>query len=568
MVKIIIQVTETAKTNTTGFGATLQFWLCIVACSSSELSGYSLTSVSCDWGQDLVYSPRSVYNPRFQSVPESLAINVAYSPESLCGSESTKFNKTKDLKTQKFDFDEDVSMSNYGGYSHGDHYGRNLELRPRCELMILCKDNSNQGAWAESIDRWVRSNEAMKLMLKQFNEHRLLDIINDFAVDGPLKDALVKVETQTADTFAQSKASSAKESPGDATKEAERKDQEAKAADSAAREFVKIDQLSLEQTEKNFLSKQYIFFDPSKGDKIPEDKETTSLRFRFFEQLCRSCPHHVLAVKVVVPGDCFDFIKKVMRNGIVTCRTSYENMKSMCSIKWAGSVDGVVNRLTLGQQASERLGDATWTDSVMKGALLYICQDHPPFRELITHLSRSKARETFAEVHEELLIVEANVSSKPRYTAGARYTKGQSYGHVAGNSNKKKSWQEGAGAKGAGRTPPQRTEKERVSLEKYKAQCALEDCKGFLNGKCRFPPGKCWRRHPKHMAKKAQAAKQCAKGSVNRDWYDAVHGDNVANSNRANMLKDGDFMDDDEIAQFIGQTRLEYLQSLQDLAFG
>jgi hypothetical protein len=157
-------------------------------------------------------------------------------------------------------------MSIYGGYSNGSNYDQDLGLRPRCELIILCKDNNNQGPWADSINRWVRSNEAMKLMLKKFNEHRLLDIINDFAVDGPLKDALVKVEvTETAGTLPKKTSSSTTESPGDATKEAERKDQEAKAANSAAREFVKIDKLSLEQTEKNFLSKQYIFFDPSKA---------------------------------------------------------------------------------------------------------------------------------------------------------------------------------------------------------------------------------------------------------------------------------------------------------------
>ena len=46
----------------------------------------------------------------------------------------------------------------------------------------------------DSINRWIRSNEAWKLMLKQFNEYRKLDINTDFATDGPLQDALIEIE--------------------------------------------------------------------------------------------------------------------------------------------------------------------------------------------------------------------------------------------------------------------------------------------------------------------------------------------------------------------------------------
>jgi protein involved in sex pheromone biosynthesis len=44
-----------------------------------------------------------------------------------------------------------------------------------------------------------------------------------------------------------------------------------------------------------------------------------------------------------------------------------------------------------------------------------------------------------------------------------------------------------------------------------------------------------------------------------------VHSNDVSNSNRANMLKDGEFMDDDEIAQYLGQASLEHLQDFEGL---
>ena len=182
--------TQSVKANTTSFRAVLQFCFCIAAWSLNELKATSsFTSVPCDLGHGLVP------NNRYQREPGQPRSFLPGSAESLCGSEIQKFERAQDLKAQKFD---NYTMSNYGGYQE-NHYGRHLDLRPRCELVILCKDNSNQGAWTESIDRHVRSNGTMKFMLKKFNEHRQLDIINDLAVDGPLKDALVKIEeTETA----------------------------------------------------------------------------------------------------------------------------------------------------------------------------------------------------------------------------------------------------------------------------------------------------------------------------------------------------------------------------------
>jgi hypothetical protein len=52
---------------------------------------------------------------------------------------------------------------------------------------------------------------------------------------------------------------------------------------------------------------------------------------------------------------------------------------------------------------------------------------------------------------------------------------------------------------------------------------------------------------------------------VNKQWFDAVHRNEVSNSNRANMLSDGDFMDDDEIAQYLGQVSLEQEQNFEGL---
>jgi hypothetical protein len=132
-------------------------------------------------------------------------------PKSLCGSESTVWFKTEFIEYE-FKFDQEFLFTlrqehpsrkrireEYQTMSSHDHlqlsdYERRLVMQPRCELVVLQKDNNNQGIWMDSINRWIRSNEAWRFMLKQFNVHRKLDISKDFAVDGPLKDVLVKVE--------------------------------------------------------------------------------------------------------------------------------------------------------------------------------------------------------------------------------------------------------------------------------------------------------------------------------------------------------------------------------------
>ena len=99
---------------------------------------------------------------------------------------------------------------------------------------------------------------------------------------------------------------------------------------------------------------------------------------------------------------------------------------------------------------------------------------------------------------------------------------------------------------------------ERVGLDEYKAKCAQEDCKAFLNGNCRFPPGKCWRRHPKNI-KKAYLAKEKAKpsGEVDQKWFKAVHSKKPSMIGRAFMLRDSDYMDDEAFRRYLQQAEEE-----------
>ena len=162
----------------------------------------------------------------------------------------------------------------------------------------------------------------------------------------------------------------------------------------------------------------------------------------------------------------------------------------------------VVNQLQAGQQVAERLKDLSWNDAMMKAALLSICQEHPPFQEIVQTLSRPNATETFRECVDELQTVEGNIQPKKSYPrhGSARKTTDQQW--IEGkNGFKKKQGGRATFGKGAskGKDIP------RLSPEEYKAKCAGEECKNFAKGKCKFSDEDCWRKHTVARAFKTRA---------------------------------------------------------------
>jgi hypothetical protein len=268
----------------------------------------------------------------------------------FCGSESAVqvFSKYQDTG---------VNMSNHRqqfGAPHGQ-----VAMKTKCQLEILRRDNLNEQPWLDSITRWVRSHGAMKFLLKKFNQSRKIDYANDFDGDGPLKKNFVKIEpTEDGRSIV---------------------DENVAMEDEAKTEpLFAINHDDLDNTELTMIDQIRIFLDPTKGADAPEDDDSAKLRFKFYDELCKSCPYHASTVKVIIPGDCYDFIVKITRSMVVTNRSKFEHHKRMCLLRWNGSVAHLVNQLLRGQQLAERLKDTSWDDGMMKGALLNICQDHAP----------------------------------------------------------------------------------------------------------------------------------------------------------------------------------------------
>ena len=318
--------------------------------------------------------------------------------------------------------------------SHRQHYGDGhahiqQTLKTKCELEILRRDNSNERPWLESITRWVRSKGAMKYLLKGFNICRQIDFKNDFAADGPLQKEFIKIEHTEQDTTTSGtkteniqQSGTVEDLPGASGVDTEHPhtatlhEQATEAKDAPAiDEGFELDQTTLDNMELTMIDQIKIFNDPTKGQNQPEDEDSAKLRFKFYNELCKSCPYHEHVVRLVNPGDCYTLISKVTTSTRVTSRTKFDNHKAMCAIRWSGSVTRVVNQLQAGQQVAERLKDMSWNDAMMKAALLSICQEHLPFQEIVLTLSRPNATETFRECVDELQTVEGNILPKKSY---------------------------------------------------------------------------------------------------------------------------------------------------------
>ena len=479
---------------------------------------------------------------------------------SLCGSESTFPGQW----IYEFENGTEASMSHRQHYGDG-HAHIQQTLKTKCELEILRRDNSNERPWLESITRWVRSKGAMKYLLKGFNICRQIDFKNDFAADGPLQKEFIKVEHTEQDTTTSGTkteniqlSGTVEDIPGASGVDTEHphtaklQEQATEAKDAPAiDEGFELDQTTLDNMELTMIDQIKIFNDPTKGQNQPEDEDSAKLRFKFYNELCKSCPYHEHVVRLVNPGDCYSLISKVTTNTRVTSRTKFDNHKAMCAIRWSGSVTRVVNQLQAGQQVAERLKDMSWNDAMMKAALLSICQEHLPFQEIVLTLSRPNATETFRECVDELQTVEGNSLPKKSYPrhGSARKTTDQQWKGKSGF--KKKQGARTTFGKGAskGKDTP------RLSPEDFKAKCAGEECKNFAKGKCKFSDEDCWRKHTV-----ARAFKTRARTQDSRSWFDIVH-QHSPNDGRAMMLSDGDDQDEylnDLMAQQIEANQLEY----------
>ena len=395
-------------------------------------------------------------------------------------------------------------MSRHFGEPHGQ-----VSQKAKCQLEILRKDNANERPWLDSITRWVRKNGAMKFLLRKFNQSRKIDYGNDFSKEGPLKN-FVKIEP--ADEATPSGQGDDGDDGDEANDEARALiDQPADAPEDILPLFT-MDGDDLDNTELTMMNKIRIFTDPSLGDK-PEDEASAKLRFKFYDELCKSCPYHASIVKVIIPGDCYDFISKITKSTVVTNRSKFEHHKRMCSIRWNGTVSRVVNELLQGQQKADQLKDSSWDDDMMKGALLTICQEQPSLRGLIVTLSRPDAKSNFKECVKELLTAELHAPATSRsHTGSARRTTEQKSGHYAKDRKKREESRKPSDAKSKTSSEP------RIPLEEYKAKCAKQYCKNFQAGKCKFSEKECWRKH--EYAPKALSAKE---QQSDQSWYDMVH---------------------------------------------
>ena len=144
----------------------------------------------------------------------------------------------------------------------------------------------------------------------------------------------------------------------------------------------------------------------------PESHADTVTRMKLYQQLVLATPHHVERTRTCPEGDCYGFLKLILRNVIVTGQSRYKTLMALQTIKFGANmtVSELVTSLKDVQAKANRLKKDAIDDDVMKGALLSLAQGHSKFERLATDFSKRSVEKSFDEIVDELLAHETNIN--------------------------------------------------------------------------------------------------------------------------------------------------------------
>ena len=263
----------------------------------------------------------------------------------------------------------------------------------------LAANNENQREWVWSVRVAAGQLSANQFLSRAYSRTRI-------AVRADLIGEAVKLETKadsdgddTAATAAKkSKSTSSGDDPGS----------------SPTTPIVVYDEdLGLDDLEAAILGNLPVFLatDSLTRQELASD---TVKRMKLFRQLVMATPHHNHKTRNCPEGDCYGFLKLVLKHTTVTGQTQYKSMMDLGKIKFGGSttITELVTSLRDVQDIANRHKADCIDEDIMKCALLSLAQGHKNFERLATDFSKKSVSLSFDNIVDEFLTHEANLEDK------------------------------------------------------------------------------------------------------------------------------------------------------------
>ncbi len=146
----------------------------------------------------------------------------------------------------------------------------------------------------------------------------------------------------------------------------------------------------------------------------PELAADTVTRMKLYQQLLLSTPHHAHKVRTCQEGDCYGYVKLILKNVRVTGQSRYNSVIALQAVKFLPhmSISELASALKDVQMRANRFKKDAIDDDIMKGALLSLAQGHIRFERLATDYSKPSCTLSYDEIIDELQEHEANTNGK------------------------------------------------------------------------------------------------------------------------------------------------------------
>ena len=178
--------------------------------------------------------------------------------------------------------------------------------------------------------------------------------------------------------------------------------------------------LSDNDVEAVVMGKVPVFYATDSTTEL-ESQADTITRMKMFQQLTLATPYHAHLTRFCLEGDCFDYLRLILKDITTTGQTRYHSVMALGTVKFGSTsiVIELAGSLRQVQTKANRLKAGAIDDEVMTGALLSLAQGHSKFERLATDFSKKSVALSFNDIVDELLVHETNLApsgvSKPHH---------------------------------------------------------------------------------------------------------------------------------------------------------
>jgi hypothetical protein len=209
---------------------------------------------------------------------------------------------------------------------------------------------------------------------------------------------------------------------------------------------------------------------------------------RLYHLLVTATALHQRRTQTCSEGDCYGFLKLLLRNITVTGLSKYNNLMALSDVKFESdmSISDLSTALQAVQTKANRLKPGSIDDEVMKGALLSLARRQSKFEHLATDFAKkSSAAMTFDEIMDEFITLEANLDLPSKPSSASRH--GQQLANQLSGAHQANSMGELAAlftrALSAAQAAPSSTQRPQ--------QHRREACRNFQAGRCKRTAADC-----------------------------------------------------------------------------